>query len=107
VYHSNGGTANVVFDWEKVYNSRWLLGFYHNHPGDGIEYSDRDRRTMGAWVSCHWKDLICGIWNSNKTVRNSYLFTKDKKIKFVKDFFIGNFYFAIEQKGKWDASFRA
>lgn len=107
VYHSKGGPASVDFDWKKVYNSRWLLGFYHTHPGNLIHYSDRDKRTMGAWVSCCWRDLICGIWNEKKTMRNCYLFTKDKKIKAVKDFFVGKFYFAVEKKGNWYESLRA
>ena len=96
VYHSQGEVANVIFNWEKVYNSFWLLGFYHTHPGDDIEYSDRDRKTMGAWVSCRWRDLICGIWSEDKSKRNAFLFTKDKHIKLIKDFFLWKLYVAIE-----------
>jgi proteasome lid subunit RPN8/RPN11 len=100
IYHSQGSVASVDFDWEKVYDSRWLLGFYHTHPGNSINYSDRDRRTMRAWVSCRWRDLICGIWNEKRTERNCYLFTKDKKVRLIKDFFYGKFYLAIEGKSK-------
>jgi len=94
IKHSDGTAGAVDFDWEKIYNSKRLIGFFHTHPSGMMHYSDIDNRTMKAWVSCLWRDLICGIWNEERTKRDCNLFTKEKEVKYMKVywdklFFIG------------------
>ena len=38
-----------------------IIGFYHTHPGFSATPSSRDDRTMGAWVNCFGKSLLCVI----------------------------------------------
>lgn len=38
-----------------------VVGFLHTHPGMIAIPSDRDYRTMRAWVSCFGKSLVCVI----------------------------------------------
>lgn len=83
--HSAGSVAGVKFDWRKIQDSKSLIGFFHTHPGSHKPmYSDTDYRTMNAWVSCIWRDLVCGIWNDVQTKTSCYLFMKDKTNKEIK-----------------------
>ena len=82
--HSNGVAAGVEFDWEKIYNSKYIIGFFHTHPNGMLNYSDTDYRTMNAWVSCLWRNLICGIWNEERSKNICYLFKKDKTREILK-----------------------
>jgi hypothetical protein len=60
-----GSPASVEFDWDWVLRreerSRDVLGFYHTHPAGIATPSQRDVRTMRAWVSCLGKPLLCII----------------------------------------------
>ena len=60
-----GQLASVEFDWDWVLGreERYgdVLGFYHTHPAGMAAPSDRDLRTMRAWVSCLGKPLLCLI----------------------------------------------
>jgi hypothetical protein len=38
-----------------------VVGFLHTHPGMIASPSDRDYRTMRAWVNCFGKSLVCVI----------------------------------------------
>jgi hypothetical protein len=60
-----GGPSSVEFDWswaldrEERYGD--IVGFYHTHPAGTAAPSDRDMRTMRAWVGCLGKPLLCII----------------------------------------------
>jgi hypothetical protein len=84
IKHSQGEIANVKFNWEKIYDSKYLLGFFHTHPDGMLGYSDTDYRTMRAWVSCMGQDLICGIWNEQRNLNACYLFKNNKTISKIK-----------------------
>ncbi len=38
-----------------------VLGFYHSHPNGNHKLSERDIKTMAAWIDCFDKTLICII----------------------------------------------
>jgi proteasome lid subunit RPN8/RPN11 len=60
-----GEPTSVAFDWswtlerEERYGD--VVGFYHTHPTGLASPSERDVRTMRAWVSCLGKPLLCLI----------------------------------------------
>ncbi len=60
-----GGPVSVDFDWAWVFEreERYgdILGFFHTHPSGLASPSQRDARTMRAWVSCMGKPLLCVI----------------------------------------------
>ena len=60
-----GQPASVEFDWEWVLSREErcgdVAGFYHTHQAGLAAPSDRDVRTMRAWVSCLGKPLLCLI----------------------------------------------
>jgi hypothetical protein len=60
-----GRKASVEFDWSWVLDreERYgdVVGFYHTHPAGLSAPSDRDVRTMRAWVTCLGKPLLCLI----------------------------------------------
>jgi hypothetical protein len=65
--HWAGGTASVAFDWSWVLGreERYgdVIGFFHTHPAGLADPSERDVRTMRAWVSCLGKPLLCLVEN--------------------------------------------
>lgn len=75
-----GGPASVEFDWawvlarEERYGD--VAGFYHTHPPGLAAPSQRDLRTMRAWVSCLGKPLLCVIESGD--VLAAYLFCTDE-----------------------------
>lgn len=75
-----GGPASVEFDWiwvlarEERHSD--VIGFYHTHPQGLITPSQRDVRTMRAWVSCFGKPLLCVI-ESGSTLA-AYIFATDE-----------------------------
>lgn len=63
-----GERSSVEFPWQWVLeredNHGDIIGFYHTHPGSGLQsahYSARDNETMSQWVECLGKPLICAI----------------------------------------------
>ncbi len=60
-----GDAASVTFDWSWVLEreERYgdVIGFFHTHPAGIPTPSQRDVRTMRAWVSCLGKPLLCLI----------------------------------------------
>jgi hypothetical protein len=60
-----GEPASVEFDWSWVLDrdERYgdVVGFYHTHPAGAATPSDRDVRTLRAWVGCLGKPLLCII----------------------------------------------
>jgi hypothetical protein len=77
---ATGGPAAVEVDWAAVLEREErrgdVLGFYHTHPGGGAAPSERDVRTMRAWVSCLGKPLLCLI-ASGQLLRGT-LFANDE-----------------------------
>lgn len=57
-----GHPSRVNFDAVKMMKRRrYLLGFYHTHPGSSTLFSTTDSKTMEAWCSALGKNLICLI----------------------------------------------
>jgi proteasome lid subunit RPN8/RPN11 len=75
-----GQPHGVEFDWqwalerEERYGD--VAGFYHTHAPGHVVPSERDVRTMRAWVSCLGKPLLCLI-ESGGTL-HAYLFATDE-----------------------------
>ena len=75
-----GGPASVEFDWawvmerEERYGD--VAGFFHTHPTGLATPSQRDVRTMCAWVSCFGKPLLCLIESGEGS--SAYLFETDE-----------------------------
>jgi len=77
---TSGEPATVAFD------GRWLLereeqhadvvGFYHTHPSGLPRPSQRDLRTMQAWVSSFGKPLLCLIESDGQLA--AYRFDDDR-----------------------------
>jgi len=63
--HNTGKPASVEFDWawvlEREERKGDVIGFYHTHPPGLSAPSQRDVRTMRAWVGCLGKPLLCVI----------------------------------------------
>ena len=64
-----GKTASVGFDWSWVLKREEqkgdVIGFWHTHPNGNLKPSERDRKTMGAWIDCFGKSLLCIIQNTS------------------------------------------
>jgi len=77
-----GSPASVEFDWawvmerEERYGD--VAGFFHTHPLGLTTPSQRDLRTMRAWVSCFGKPLLCLIESGDRL--SAYLFATDEDI---------------------------
>jgi hypothetical protein len=77
-----GSPASVEFDWtwvmerEERYGD--VAGFFHTHPPGLATPSQRDLRTMRAWVSCFGKPLLCLIESGGGL--SAYLFATDEDI---------------------------
>jgi len=75
-----GGPASVEFDWawvlEREERRGDVIGFYHTHLSGLTTPSQRDVRTMRAWVSCFGKPLLCVI-QCGATLA-AYLFETDE-----------------------------
>lgn len=76
-----GTAAEVTFDWawglarEERYGD--VIGFYHTHPAGCPWPSERDRRTLRAWVSCLGKPLLCVIASGEKLTAYRFAATED------------------------------
>lgn len=75
-----GGPASTAFDWAWVLAREEregdVIGFYHTHPGGTATPSQRDIRTMRAWVTCLGKPLLCLIEGGSELA--AYLFETDE-----------------------------
>ena len=93
-HHSVGGPASVNFNWKKAANPL-IIGFFHSHPSGMINPSNRDDRTMGAWVRSEGRSLICGIFSDDE--KAAYLYYKGLNgitytyldVKLIGNIFIG------------------
>jgi len=74
-----GSAASVEFDWAWVIRREErqgdVIGFYHTHPRGLTAPSDRDVRTMRAWVTCLGKPLLCLIRSGNALA--GYIFLRE------------------------------
>lgn len=77
---TRGQVASVAFDGRWVLDREERLGdvvgFYHTHPGGPARPSDRDLRTMRAWVGSFGKPLVCVIESEGKLA--AYRFEHDR-----------------------------
>jgi len=77
-----GGPASVEFDWawvlEREEHQGDVVGFYHTHPAGQTAPSERDVRTMRAWVCCFGKPLLCLI--ESGTTLAAYVFATDEAV---------------------------
>lgn len=64
-------TASWVLQREESYGD--VVGFYHTHPSGFDLPSERDHRTMRAWVSAFGKPLLCLIEADRKVRANLYM----------------------------------
>lgn len=75
-----GGPGSVEFDWAWVLAREEqegdVLGFYHTHPAGRTMPSERDARTMRAWVGCFGKPLLCVIESGAGLA--AYVFSTDE-----------------------------
>ena len=53
-----------------------VAGFFHTHPQGLAIPSERDLRTMRAWVSCFGKPLLCLIDSGDRL--SAFLFQTDE-----------------------------
>jgi hypothetical protein len=76
-----GQPASVEFDWDWVLAREErhgdILGFHHTHPAGLAAPSDRDLRTMRAWVSCLGKPLLCLIQAGDRLAAYSFATDED------------------------------
>ena len=82
VYQNKGEVAYVTFDWKKAFSflpfikdaNKFLIGFYHTHPGGDPAPSSTDTSTMNSWVKALGKKALCGIRSGNK--QKCYLYMR-------------------------------
>jgi hypothetical protein len=111
VYQNRGEVAHVTFDWKKALSfipflkdsNKFLIGFYHTHPGGDPFPSSTDTETMGTWVKATGKGLLCGIRSAG--VQKCYLYKRvaedsaDIKYKEIKSFWGRNFFYGRYHEG--------
>lgn len=78
--HSSGGAAHVQVhgSWtmRREEEKGDVIGFYHTHPTFPADPSDRDIRTMQAFVSCFGKPLLCVIKGTDGV--RAFIFDSDE-----------------------------
>ena len=76
---TSGQPTEVECDWqwalEREEEKEDVLGFYHTHPNMPATPSNRDLRTMQAWVDCLGKPLVFVIEGSNEA--RAYWYAND------------------------------
>ncbi len=72
IFDTEGYPATVGFNPRDVFkyeDSLWpgtnVIGFYHTHPNMPNYPSQLDYDTMGAWVNCLGRPLLCAIEGNN------------------------------------------
>ena len=77
---TKGEPASVGFDaqWvlEREETKNDVVGFYHTHPSGMPSPSERDDRTMHAWVGSFGKPLLCVIEADREVI--AYLYPDDE-----------------------------
>lgn len=83
-----GRPASVEFSWKRVMRReekyRDVAGFYHTHPRFSPAPSERDIKTMHAWVIAFGKPMLCAIRSGS--IWGFYLFSEKgyRKIRVLK-----------------------
>lgn len=76
---TEGDSVSVPFNWEWVLETEEktskIQGWLHTHPKMSAYPSSRDIDTMGAWVNCFGKPLLCMI--SGEDGLRSFIFYDD------------------------------
>lgn len=74
---TEGEPASVEFDhdWilEREETKGDVVGFYHSHPSGMPNPSERDHRTMRAWVASFGKPLLCLIEADGNVAAYNYI----------------------------------
>lgn len=74
-----GKRSSVEFSWRSVMRREErfgdVVGFYHTHPGSSPTPSERDVRTLNAWVIAFGKPMLCAIRSGKRW--GFYLFSED------------------------------
>jgi proteasome lid subunit RPN8/RPN11 len=77
--------ASVGFDADWVLRREEdggdVVGFYHTHPSGLPEPSQRDNRTMRAWVGSFGKPLLCLIESDRQIAAYQYLNDQTEPVK--------------------------
>jgi hypothetical protein len=112
VYQNKGEVASVTFDWKKAFSflpflknaNKFLIGFYHTHPGGDPSPSSTDTETMGTWVKALGKGVLCGIKSGNQ--QKCYLYKRvaedsaDIKYKKIKSVWVKNLFYGKYHEGR-------
>jgi proteasome lid subunit RPN8/RPN11 len=112
VYQNKGEVAYVTFDWKKAFSflpfikdaNKFLIGFYHTHPGGDPAPSGTDTSTMGTWVKAMGKPMLAGIKSGNR--QKCYLYKRvaprssDIKYKRISSTWNGKLFCGIYTEGK-------
>jgi hypothetical protein len=112
VYQNKGEVAHVDFDWKKAFAflpfiknaNKFLIGFYHTHPGGDPAPSCTDTSTMGTWVKALGKGVLCGIRSGDR--QKCYLYKRvapkspDIKYKKIRSVWAGNLFCGQYTEGK-------
>lgn len=112
VYQNSGEVAQVNFNWEKAFSflpflknaNKFLIGFYHTHPGGDPSPSTTDTETMGTWVKALGRPTLCLI--KSEGVYKCYLYMRsnknssDIKYKKIKSFLFKNIFIGKYTVGK-------
>ena len=79
---TKGEIASVEFDADWVLKREEskgdIIGFYHTHPSGMPTPSQRDHRTMRAWVGSFGKPLLCLIEADSKI--RAYHYVDDQSV---------------------------
>jgi hypothetical protein len=112
VYQNKGEVAYVTFDWKKALSSlpfikdanKFLIGFYHTHPGGDPAPSGTDTSTMGTWVKTLGRETLCGIRSGDQ--QKCYLYKRvapnspNIKYKRIKSVWVNNVFYGRYTEGK-------
>lgn len=84
-YHGSGTAGGVEFNYKTARN-KWVVGWYHTHPGiKNIYPSSIDNKTMKSWVRSYYKSYLCGIICGEREACYCYhirgIFNKVTKVK--------------------------
>jgi len=99
-YHTIGTSSQVKMVY-KTASNRYVIGWYHIHPGvKSITPSSTDNSTMRSWVKSMYKSYLCGIRCGDSSSCYCYYLggLDEEKVTIVKNiripiYFLGPFFF--------------
>jgi hypothetical protein len=104
VYQNKGEVASFSFLPFLKNANKFLIGFYHTHPGGDPSPSSTDTETMGTWVKALGKGVLCGIKSGNQ--QKCYLYKRvaedsaDIKYKKIKSVWVKNLFYGKYHEGR-------